>query len=339
MTMNEKLLGAAALALMLSVSGCGGKDGAAVEHGGAAAIGDAEKSGDGHDHEHGGDEREAGDEHAHEEGEPDVARIAPERAGTLGIEIAEASAAPVAQTVTLTGRLIIDPTRVAAVRARFPGPVVRVHKEVGDSVNRGDALAEVESNESLTVYSIRSPLSGVVLERTTNVGDVAGTDALFRVGDVGALQAQLKAFPSQRAALAVGAPARIQLGETEATGEVVAIAPQVEGHTQALDVRVAVRRAGGVTLVPGQFVTGVLEYGRGEAAVAVPFEAVQRLEGREVVFVPEAEGFRALPVEVGRRGATLLEIRSGLKPGERFVTKGAFLLKAEIGKNDAAHEH
>lgn len=339
--MNDKLLGAAALALMLSVSGCSGTDGAASERGGAAPTGEPATSDDGHDHDHGGDEHahEAGDEHAHEEGEPDLARIAPERAGTLGIEVAEASAAPVAQTVTLTGRLIIDPTRVAAVRARFPGPVVRVHKEVGDAVGRGDALAEVESNESLTVYAIRSPLSGVVLERTTNVGDVAGTDALFRVGDVGALQAQLKAFPSQRATLVVGAPARIQLGETEATGEVVAIAPQVEGHTQALDVRVAVRRPPGVTLVPGQFVTGVLEYGRGEAAVAVPFDAVQRFAGREVVFVPEAEGFRARPVEVGRRGATLLEIRRGLEPGERFVTKGAFLLKAEIGKNDAAHEH
>ncbi len=346
--MNQTLLGAAALLLMLSLSGCGGNDPATGERAGAAPAGESEKSHDVHDHEqggdghaHGGDEHAhgEGDAHAHEEGEPDFARIAPERVDTLGIEIAAAAAAPVAQTVTLTGRLIIDPKRVASVRARFPGPVVRVHKEVGEAVDRGDALAEVESNESLTVYSIRSPLAGVVLERMTNVGDVAGTDALFRVGDVGALQAQLKAFPSQGAALSVGAPARVQLGDTEATGQVVAIAPQVEGHTQALDVRVAMRRPPGVTLVPGQFVTGVLEYGRGEAAVAVPFEAVQRLKGREVVFVPEPEGFRARPVEIGRRGATLLEVRSGLEHGERYVTRGAFLLKAEIGKNDAAHEH
>ena len=166
--MNQTLLGAAALLLMLSLSGCGGNDPATGERAGAAPAGESGKSHDGRDHEKAGDGHDdGGDEHAHgegdahvhEEGEPDFARIAPERAGTLGIEIAAAAAAPVAQTVTLTGRLIIDPKRVAAVRARFPGPVVRVHKEVGEAVDRGDALADVESNESLTVYAIRSPLA------------------------------------------------------------------------------------------------------------------------------------------------------------------------------------
>jgi cobalt-zinc-cadmium efflux system membrane fusion protein len=153
------------------------------------------------------------------------------------------------------------------------------------------------------------------------------------------LQAELKAFPSQRAALTVGARARVQIGESEVAGTVVAIAPQVEGHTQALDVRVALERPQGQTIVPGQFVTGAIERSKGDAAVAVPFDSVQRLDGREVVFVPEPEGFRARPVEVGRRGASLVEILNGLTAGERYVTKGAFLLKAEIGKNEAAHDH
>jgi cobalt-zinc-cadmium efflux system membrane fusion protein len=342
MTMNEKLLGAAALAVALSLTGCGGKQDAHDGHGHGSAEARpiaAEKPDEGADHEQHGDDAHGGEHGDGEEGEPDFARVAPERAGALGIVIAEATGGAVAETVTLTGRLIIDPKRVAAVRARFPGPVVRVHKEVGESVARGEPLADVESNESLTVYTVRSPLAGVVLERMTNVGDVAGTDALYRVGDVTDLQAELKAFPSQRAALSVGAPARVQLGEGEVTGKVVAIAPQVEGHTQALDVRVALQQPKGQTLVPGQFVTGIIEHGRGDAGVAVPFEAVQRLDGREVVFVAEAAGFRARPVEVGRRGATLLELRRGLQPGERFAAKGAFLLKAEIGKNEAAHEH
>jgi cobalt-zinc-cadmium efflux system membrane fusion protein len=342
MTMNEKLLAAWSLAAVVSLSGCGGKQDAHDGHGHESAEASpiaAEKPDEGADHDQHGHDAHGGEHGDEEEGEPDFARVAPERAGALGIVIVEAAGGPVAETVTLTGRLIIDPKRVAAVRARFPGPVVRVHKEVGESVARGEPLADVESNESLTVYTVRSPLAGVVLERMTNVGDVAGTDALYRVGDVTDLQAELKAFPSQRAALSVGAPARVQLGEGEVTGKVVAIAPQVEGHTQALDVRVALQQPKGMTLVPGQFVTGIIEHGRGDAAVAVPFEAVQRLEGREVVFVPEATGFRARPVEVGRRGATLLEIRRGLQPGERFAAKGAFLLKAEIGKNEAAHEH
>ena len=335
--MNKTTLNAAMFSLAILMNGCGTDQRGSDPHGHEASEAEVEHApaaaGEAVVDEHGHDERGSG------EGDPDFARLSPERAPGLGIVVAEASGGAVAETVTLTGRLIIDPRRIAAVRARFPGPVVSVHKEVGDSVGRGEPLAEVESNESLTVYTVRSPLAGVVLERLTNIGDVASTEAMYRVGDVTDLQAELKAFPSQRTALTVGAPARVQIGENEVAGTVVAIAPQVEGHTQALDVRVALDRPKGQTLVPGQFVTGVIERNRGDAAVAVPFDSVQRLDGRDVVFVPEAEGFRARPVEVGRRGPSLVEIRSGLAAGERYVTQGAFLLKAEIGKNEAAHEH
>lgn len=328
--MNNKIFGAVMIAAILLLAGCGDGVRSQGDHEGAEASVESHEQADGAAEEH-GDEGE-------EEGEPDFARISPERAPSLGIAVSSAAGGAVAETVTLTGRLIIDPKRIAGVRARFPGPVVRVHKEVGETVARGEALAEIESNESLTVYTVSAPISGVVLERMTNVGDVAGTDAIYRIGDISSLQAELKAFPSQRAALSVGAPTRVQLGQEDVPGKVIAIAPQLEGRTQALDVRVALQRPDDTTLVAGQFVTGVIEHGRADVSVAVPFEAVQRLQGREVVFVPEAEGFRARPVEVGRRGATLLEIRSGLAPGESFVSDGAFLLKAEIGKNEAGDE-
>ena len=289
----------------------------------------------GQEHEAG---REAGEARERETAEADFARIDPSRAPSLGIVIAQASGGSITETVTLTGRLIIDPMRVAAVRARFPGPVVHIHKEIGEPVRAGEPLADVESNESLTVYAVRAPLSGVVLERHTNVGDVANDQPLFRVGDVTRLQAELKVFPSQRAAVAVGAAARVELGSAEATGRVIAVAPEVEGPTQAVNVRIALQPPPGTPLVPGQFVTAVVEHGRAEAAVVVPFEAVRRLGQREVVFVPDKEGFRAKPVTIGRRGALDLEIRAGLTPGESYVVKGAFLLKAEIGKNEAADQ-
>jgi cobalt-zinc-cadmium efflux system membrane fusion protein len=281
--------------------------------------------------------REAG-ESEHAVSDSDFARIDPSRAPSLGIEIAQATGGSIAETVTLTGRLIIDPMRVAAVRARFAGPVVHLYKDIGESIRAGEPLADVESNESLTIYAVRSPLSGVVLERHTNVGDVAGDQPMFRVGDVTRLQAELKVFPAQRAAVNVGAAAHVQLGSVDASGRVIAIAPEVDGPTQAVNVRIALAPSAGVSLVPGQFVTALIEHGRGDAAVIVPSDAVQRLADRDVVFVPEAQGFRARPVTVGRRGAQRLEIRDGLTPGTPYVAKGAFLLKAEIGKNQAADQ-
>ena len=57
------------------------------------------------------------------------------------------------------------------------------------------------------------------------------------------------------------------------------------------------------------------------------------------MFIPEDEGFRARSVVVGRRGIQFVEITEGLDAGEQYVSSGAFILKAEIGKNLAEHEH
>jgi cobalt-zinc-cadmium efflux system membrane fusion protein len=73
-------------------------------------------------------------------------------------------------------------------------------------------------------------------------------------------------------------------------------------------------------------------------AIIVPSEAVQTVGGRPVVFVVEPGGFRARPVTPGRVAAGSTEILRGLAGTERVAGKGAFLLKAELGKGEAGHE-
>lgn len=295
-----------------------------------------------HAHDHEGEDSGEGDEHdhAHEEGEPDFASIDPARAAELGIEVATAGGGPIDETLMLTGRLIIDPRRVAAVRARFPGPVVAVRKEMGDPVSRGETLARVESNESLTTYDVTSPLGGVVLARNTNVGDVAGSEALFTVGDVGALQAELQAFGSAATVLRAGTAVRVERDGESVPGRIESIAPELESRTQARRLRVSFAEAARMRGTPGEFVTAQVQTGVAKPAdVAVPLEAIRKLENRDVVFIPEEKGFRARPVKVGRRGLTSAEILEGLDAGEQYVARGAFVLKADIGKNMAEHEH
>ena len=329
------------IALATGLVACGASPppaaGAAAAKAESKAGAEQHSEADGHDH---GAESEEGHEHEHEEGEPDFAKIDPARAPELGIQVAKAAAGPIDESVLLTGRLIIDPRRVALVRARFPGLVREITKEVGEPVRRGEALARVESNESLTVYSVPAPLDGVVLVRNTNVGDVAGSDPLFQVGDVRALQAELQAFTATRALLRVGAAARISIGEQQVDGRVVSVAPELEGRTQARRVRVALQVPADSAAVPGQFVSGRVASGAPrDATVAVPTEAVRRLEGRDVVFIPEETGYRARAVRTGRVGVDRLEILEGLDVGEDYVAAGTFLLKAEVGKNQAEHEH
>jgi cobalt-zinc-cadmium efflux system membrane fusion protein len=305
---------------------------------------------DEHDHEHEetvhdelDHDKHAHDEHGHEdheEGEPDFAKIDPARGAALGIAVATAAAGQIDEAVTLTGRLIIDPRRVAAVRARFPGPVVAVFKDVGDSVRKGEALANVESNESLTVYRVSAPIGGVVLARNTNVGDVVSNDALFTVGDVSALIAELQAFSGTQGVLRAGGAVKLTIGEQIVDGRILNVAPELDRLTQARRVRVALSSGTQPNWVSGQFVSGRVALGsNAPAAVAVPVDAVRRLENREVIFIPEEDGYRARAVTVGRRGLTAVEITFGLDAGEQYVSAGAFVLKAEIGKNLAEHNH
>ena len=308
---------------------------------GSAQASEHHEEHEGHDHGTAEEEGEAGHDHDHGgEGEPDFARIDPARAGELGISIATASAGSIDEAVTLTGRLVIDPRKVAPVRARFAGPVVAVRREIGESVARGDTLALVESNESLTTYPILAPLAGVVLARNTNVGDVAGVDPLFIVGDVRALQAELQAFTANELAMRVGDAARVTIGKREVDGRIASIAPELEARTQARRIRVALAGEALEGAVPGQFVSGRVAVGsRAAVPVAVPGDAIRTLEGREVIFIPEEEGFRARRVVVARRGIRFVEVTEGLDAGEQYVSSGAFILKAEIGKNLAEHEH
>ena len=73
--------------------------------------------------------------------------------------------------------------------------------------------------------------------------------------------------------------------------------------------------------------------------VAVSVDALQRLRDWDVVFIAAGDVFEAQPVELGRRDATHVEIVSGLAAGQRYVAAGSFVLKADVGKSGATHDH
>lgn len=314
------------------------------EHGhGSDEAGHDDHGHDAHGH---GEEEEHGEEHGHghgEEGEPDFAAMGAEQASAAGVVVDTAQIGVVDAGLLLSGNLVIDPQRMAQVRARFPGLIREMRKEVGDTVARGEALATVESNESLTSYSVTAPIGGVVLERHANRGDVSGDGPMYTIGDTGALQAELKVFPSSIALVHKDAPVTVLIGDTEISGTVTAILPALDTQTQARRVRVTLAGAPATGLTAGLFVSARLAIDTSADQIVIPMAAVKQLEGRDVVFVPGESGgkagFRAREVVLGERGRLRVALRAGLEAGERYVADGAFLLKAEIGKNQAAHEH
>ena len=76
-----------------------------------------------------------------------------------------------------------------------------------------------------------------------------------------------------------------------------------------------------------------------DVPLAVELDAIQRLDGSENVFVREGETFEPRKVLLGRRDDVHAEIISGLKVGEKYASGDTFILKAELGKSEAEHEH
>lgn len=298
---------------------------------------------DAHDHknensheEHEQDEH-GHDDHGHEEG---VSEIAPEHAEKAGIKVMTAKDGVIAKEVVLNGQITLNRDTTANVKARFPGIVREVPVKLGQAVEKGDVLARLESNESLRDYAIIAPVSGVILERKTNVGDVADDEILFVIADLSNVWAKFHIFPKDAESISKGQKVLIHTVDhnKEAHGEIDLFLPTADALSQTHIAIVELDNAGGHWR-PGLTVDGHVAVSQDEAMVVVPKNALQTMEDQTVVFVTHDNKYEMRPVKTGKSDAKNVEITSGLKPGEKFVSEGSFIIKADILKSGAAHEH
>ena len=186
---------------------------------------------------------------------------------------------------------------------------------------------------------VSSPISGRVTSATVILGAYVQPEAeLFRVADPRQIQIEASVGPADMARLAAGNRAVIELpGGGTVEGRVRAVTPTLNGETRSATAVIDV--AGGA-LQPGLGVRVRLypSLGTPGNAIALPEDALQSLNGKDVVFVRTTKGFRVQPVTVGQRSAGRVEILSGLKPGFQVATRNAFLLKAELGKGAGEEE-
>lgn len=278
-----------------------------------------------------------GEDHAEEQ--PDSTVIGAEAAEAAGIKTEAAGGALVSETVRLSGRITLNQNATAQVKARFPGIVREVRKGQGETVNVGDVLATVESNESLQRYAVTSPIEGVVLARNTNVGDVAGETPLFTVADVSVVWAEFHVFPRDIDRIVGGQKVRVTSFEGGHSGEapIAVVLPLAETSSQTVIARVSLPNPQGLWR-SGMTVRGDVVINEKDVPLAVKTSAIQRMEGKTVVFVRAGERFSMRPIKIGASDGEWTEVRDGLQPGDSYVTDNSFIIKADIGKAGAEHE-
>ena len=302
------------------------------EHGHAqekhGEAGHAEEEG----HEHGGKGEE---EHG------DSTKINDASAQAMKIEVLKAGPATVHQTISLTGKIILNQDRTAQVRARFPGVIKSANKSVGDEVKKGDELAAIESNQSLQTYAVTSPLDGVVISRNAVIGGLAGDEPVYVIADLSQLWAEFFVFSRDMDRIAIGQSVDVfSLSDTTTSAEakITNLLPTAESSSQTVVARVTLDNADNKWR-SGMTVRGDVGLSEKEVSLAVKTSAIQRQEGAQVVYIKEGESYEMRKVETGQADREWTEILSGLKAGEEYVATNSFVVKADIGKSAAEHEH
>lgn len=280
-----------------------------------------------------------GDEHGHEE-ETEGTVIDDHVAKEMKIELAQVGAGTVRQIVSLTGKVILNQNQVAQVRARFPGIVKDVKVNMGDTVKKGQILAVIESNESLQSYNVVSPLDGVILGRNTNIGDTAADASIFVVADLKKLWAEFFIFSRDMASIKAGQPIRVKslTDGTEAETVLSSLLPTTESSSQTVVARVELDNPEDKWRA-GMTVRGDVTLSEHDVQLAVKTSALQRQDGNTVIYVREGERYEMRKVETGQSDSDWTEILSGIEAGENYVATNSFIIKADIAKSEAEHEH
>ena len=231
------------------------------------------------------------------------------------------------------GEVCFNEEKYSRVIPRFPGIVKKVFKSEGDPVRKGEIIAKIQSNESLTNYNIISDLSGIVTKRDVAPGEFAGEGhVIFEIANLSTLWIHLSVFTDSIGNFNKDMDVKLFSidGKRSATCKVISIIPVVDRETRNMTVRALLINGDGIWL-PGGFARGEIRVISNIKVPAVYSEAIQFLNDEPVLFVPEgSDEFHIVHIITGRNNGTFTEIIKGLRPGDKYVRKGSFEIKARI---------
>ncbi len=217
---------------------------------------------------------------------------------------------------------------------------------LGDPVATGSRDAHTTD---ISLVTLRAPVAGTVVERLVNAG--AGIQAgatLFTIANISTVWIIANVPEAQVGKIRVGTPAEVRsaaLGSGAMAGRVNYIDPRLNEETRTARVRIEMANPG-ERLKSGMFVEVGFQAGTGAATeeeLVIPSSAVQRIEDRSVVFIPKEDeqgAFEVREVELGGSVEGYHRVISGLKLGDKVVTKGSFVLKTQKMKGEMGeHGH
>jgi len=290
-----------------------------------------------------GSKSAAGKGHGAEKGHDDHdegVKLTDAQIAAAGIEMLTAGPRELRDILRLNGMIQPNQEAMVKVTPRFPGVIRSMRKRLGDKVKKDEVLATIESNQSLTTYELKAPIDGTVIDRDGTLGEFAAeARPLFTIADLSTMWIDFAVYRRDFARVRVGDAVSIDVGDggPPIEAKIDYVSPIGTSDTQSSIARAVVANDG--RLRPGLFVDGRVVLSARPVDVAVRTSAIQTLEGKTVVFVRDGDAFAAREVELGGRDADWIEVTFGLLAGDVYAAKNSFVIKAEIGKGSASHDH
>jgi cobalt-zinc-cadmium efflux system membrane fusion protein len=212
----------------------------------------------------------------------------------------------------------------------------------------GNEVAEAAELEAaspgalnLRQYEIRAPIGGQVVERKvdqgTSVGQEGDPSELYTIADLSSLWVELAVPTTDLEGIKIGQRALISGADKSKRGEgrIIFVSPLLNQETRSARIIAEIDNKE-QRWRPGSFVTAEIVIEEHQVQLRVPRAALQTIEAKRVAFVRTLEGFKSQEVKIGRANDEAVEVITGLSPGEQIAVSNTFLLKAELGKADAA---
>jgi Cu(I)/Ag(I) efflux system membrane fusion protein len=200
-------------------------------------------------------------------------------------------------------------------------------------ISEAQIKALTESGATTRTLSLRSPVSGIVMEKKAVQGmRFMPGEALYQIADLSSVWVIADVFEQDIGLVKNGAKATVNInaypGKTF-TGRVAYVYPTLNAETRTVPVRVELANPGGL-LKPGMFAQVELPVGTKGQVITVPVSAVIDSGTRQIVLVDQGAGrYASREVKLGARSDTYVEVLDGVDDGEPVVVAANFLIDAE----------
>lgn len=209
----------------------------------------------------------------------------------------------------------------------------------------GFANEEIENlsqagSPDLRFYEIRSPINGTVIARHITKGEyIESTATIFEIADLSKVWVEIGIYPKDLQKVAEGQLVDITLPSESLSqkAKIIYLSPIIQDETINAKAIVELDNPE-KKWKPGSFVKAAIAIQTLPGSVIVSKDAIQHMDGNDVVFVKIPEGFEKRIVQTGLSDDDNIEILSGLSIGESYADAKTFILKADLKKSGAEHE-